>query len=206
MDVPLLLSTFVASVLFAWSLAAPPGPGNALIAQEAARRGWRAGLWTGAGAITADLLMFLLTWLGVLRLLALVPWLQVALGAGGVALLLRFAWDAWVAARRPATVAADARGGFAKTFLSIVSSPFNHAWWLAVGTSFFERVGVSGGAGFFAGLIAWVMFWSWLARTGAARIRRFTEWVGYASAAVLVVFAVVIAVFALERAVELLRA
>lgn len=204
MDAALLLSTFGASVLFAWSLAAPPGPGNALIAQQAAQRGWRAGLWTGAGAITADLLMFLLTWLGVLRLLALAPWLQVALGAVGVALLLKFAWDAWRAARRPAVADEGARGGFAKTFLSIVSSPFNHAWWLAVGTSFFERVGVAGGVGFFAGLIAWVMFWAWLARAGAARIRRFAEMVGYASAAVLVVFAVVIAVFTVQRALELL--
>lgn len=204
MDVLALATTFGASVLFAWSLAAPPGPGNAFIANEAARYGLRPAFLTGAGAITADLVMFLLTWLGVLRLLALVPWLQVALGLVGVGLLVKFAADAWRSARAPSLASPSARGSFSKSFFTIISSPFNHAWWLTVGTSFFERVGVAGGFGFFAGLVAWVVFWAWLARLGAAKIRRFGEIVGYASAVVLLIFAGLIAFFALQRAAELL--
>lgn len=204
MDAAALATTFGASVLFAWSLAAPPGPGNAFIANEAARYGLRPAFLTGAGAITADLVMFLLTWLGVLRVLALVPWLQVGLGVVGIGLLLKFAYDAWRVARAPSLEAPSARGSFSKSFFTIISSPFNHAWWLTVGTSFFDRVGVAGGFGFFVGLVAWVVFWAWLSRLGASRIRRFSEVVSYLSAAVLVLFAALIAAFTAQLAFELL--
>ena len=204
MELLALASVFGASVLFAWSLAAPPGPGNAFIAHEAARHGLRPAFLTGAGAIAADLVMFLLTWLGVLRLLALFPWVQVALGVVGAGLLVKFAVDAWRVARAPALASPSARGSFAKSFFTILSSPFNHAWWLTVGTSFFGRVGIAGGFGFFSGLVAWVVFWAWLSRLGAARIRGFSAMVSYGSAIVLIAFAALIVFFAAQRASWLL--
>lgn len=204
MDVLALASVFAIGVLFAWSLAAPPGPANAFIAHESARYGLRPAFLTGAGAIAADLVMFLLTWLGVLRLLELVPWAQVAFGVVGTGLLVKFAYDAWRVARAPATADPNARGGFSKSFFTIISSPFNHAWWLTAGASFFDRVGVAGGLGFFLGLVVWVVFWAWISRLGAARIRRFSEVVGYLSAVVLVAFAALIAVFTVQKALSLL--
>src|SRR5512136_3343457 len=45
-------------VLLALSLAAPPGPVNALIASHGVTRSWRAGFLVGLGAMTVDL-----TWL-----------------------------------------------------------------------------------------------------------------------------------------------
>lgn len=197
-DVPL-----VAGALLAWSLAAPPGPGNALIAQDAARRGWFAGLRTGLGAISADVTMFLLMWLGVLRLLTIAPWLILVLGVVGTVLMAKYAWDAYRAARHPATVDPDARGGYWKTFLAIVTSPFNHAWWITSGTVVFANLGAGLIAGFFGALILWVMFWAGLATAGASRVRRFTEIVGYASAIVLAIFAIVVAVFTIREALAL---
>src|SRR5258706_53724 len=47
----------VAGVLLAWSLAAPPGPINALMAHAAARRGFAAGWGYGLGAMTGDMTM-----------------------------------------------------------------------------------------------------------------------------------------------------
>lgn len=204
MDPLALAGVFGVGVLFAWSLAAPPGPANAFIAHEAARHGLRPAFLTGAGAIAADLVMFLLTWLGVLRLLALVPWLQVALGVVGVGLLVKFAVAAWRVARAPAVAPPTARGSFSKSFVTIIASPFNHAWWLSAGTAFFAEVGAFGGIGFFSGLVAWVFFWAWLSRLGAARIRRFSEGVSYASAVVLALFAGFIAFATVQRAVALL--
>jgi threonine/homoserine/homoserine lactone efflux protein len=199
--VPLL-----AGALLGWSLAAPPGPGNALIAQDAARRGWLAGVATGSGAIAADIVMFLLMWLGVLRLLEIFPWLIILLGIVGALLMLRYGRDAWRAARAPAIVDPTARGGFLKTFLAIVTSPFNHVWWLSSGTVVFANLGAGLVIGFFGSLVLWVAFWSGLATAGAARVERFSEWVGYASAVVLVAFAVVIAVFTVQEAIALAAA
>lgn len=206
MELPLLELPLIAGALLGWSLAAPPGPGNALIAQDAARRGWLAGVATGAGAITADLVMFLLMWWGVLRILTFAPWLIVVLGAIGAALMVKFALDAYRAARHPASVDPDARGGYLKTFLAIVTSPFNHVWWLSSGTVVFANLGPGLVVGFFGSLALWVMFWSALATAGATRVRRFSEWVGYASAIVLAAFAVVIAAFTLREALALAAA
>lgn len=193
----------LAGALLGWSLAAPPGPGNALIAQDAARRGWLAGLATGMGAVSADIVMFLLMWLGVLRVLHVVPWLIVILGAVGAVLMLRFARDAWRAARAPAAVDAGARGGYLKTFLAIVTSPFNHAWWVSSGTVVFANLGAGLIVGFFGSLVLWIMFWSALAKAGATRVRRFSQYVGYASAIVLVAFSVLIAIFTVQEAIAL---
>ena len=51
----------VAGFLLGLSLAAPPGPMNALIAREAGARGMASGLRVGMGAPVADVV-----WLGVL--------------------------------------------------------------------------------------------------------------------------------------------
>lgn len=200
---PLLDIPLVAGALLAWSLAAPPGPGNALIAQDAARRGWFAGVSTGMGAVSADIVMFLLMWLGVLNLLTLAPWLIIVMGVVGTVLMLRFALDAFRVARHPAEVAPDARGGYPKTFLTIITSPFNYAWWLSAGTTVFANIGVGMVAGFFGALVLWIMVWSALATAGAARVRRFSEGVGYASAVLLAVFAIVVAAFTLRSGLEL---
>lgn len=203
MDVLALLASLAAGALFAWSLAATPGPGNALIAQEATRRGVLAGVWTGAGAITADFVMFLLMWLGVLRILVLVPWLQVALGAIGSLILVKFALDAYRSARAHPSLEASGRGSFQRSFVAIVTSPLNHVWWTTAGTTFLANAGIVAMIGFFAALVAWVTAWSWLTRFGATRMRRFAEYVAYASAAVLLVFALVVGVFAVRMAVAL---
>lgn len=202
-DLFFLNAPLVAGALLAWSLAAPPGPGNALIAQDAARRGWLAGVATGAGAVTADVAMFLLMWLGVLRLVQLYPPLLVAMGVVGAVLMARFAWGAYKAARAPASADPSATGGFRRSFLAIVTSPFNHAWWLSAGTTVFANIGFGMVVGFFGALLVWIAFWSWLAHFGAARVRRFSEFVGYASAVVLALFAVLVTAFAVRSALAL---
>ena len=199
----LLQAPFAVGVLLSWSLAAPPGPANALIAHESARRGWLAGVATGMGAVTGDLTMFLLMWLGVLQVLAFVPALQVALGLVGAALMLRFAVGAWRSARAREAVDADERGGFGKVYLLIVTSPFNWAWWATAGTAMFANLGLAVVAGFFGGLAVWVLAWAAVALLGARRVRRFTEVVAYASAVLLAAFAAGVAWFSVRTAMGL---
>lgn len=203
MDPGPALASLLAGALFAWSLAATPGPGNALIAEEASRRGVLAGLLTGLGAIAADFVMFLLMLLGALRILAHVPWAQVVLGAVGCVLLLRFALGAWRSARSEPDLRASGRGGFWKSFVAILTSPLNHVWWTSVGTTFLANTGALAMGGFFGGLLAWVAFWSWLARAGALRVRGLAKGIAYASAAILAVFALVLAAFTTREALAL---
>lgn len=195
---------FLAGVLLAWTLAAPPGPGNALIAHSAARRGLLGGFVTGLGAVSADATMFLLMWIGVVSVLAYAPWLQVALGFAGALLMARFAWGAWRSARDPLVADREAGGGYAKAFALIVTSPLNWAWWATAGTTIFANVGFGIIAGFFSGLLAWIVLWSALAQAGAAKVPRFTELLGYASALLLAGFAVVVGFFAARTALGML--
>ncbi|HEX2022316.1 MAG TPA: LysE family transporter [Candidatus Thermoplasmatota archaeon] len=206
MDIPFADAPLLAGVLLAWSLAAPPGPANALIAALASQRGFAAGWVAGLGAVTGDLVMFALMGLGALAVLAAVPWLDVGLGGAGAILMAYFAWEAWRSARRPDAPVADLRGGYARSFVTVVTSPFNWAWWVSVGASLFVELGWGIVVGFFAGLVAWTIFWAALARAGAARVARFKEAVAYASAAVLVFFAAVLVVFAVRRAAEMASA
>lgn len=184
---------FVAGVVLAWSLAAPPGPANALIAQEATRRGFVAGWLTGLGAVTGDVTMFALARFGVVALLGGIAWLMGALALVGAALMAFFALEAWRAARRHGALPeARGRGSFGRSFVTVVTSPFNWAWWLGVGAPLFVGLGWLGPLGFFAGLLTWIVAWSALTRLGASRVARFEEAVSYGSAIVLAVFAVVL--------------
>lgn len=185
---------FLAGFVLAWSLAAPPGPANALIAQDAARRGWGAGWWTGLGAMAGDFCMFLLMWVGVLALVSRVAWLEPALGFAGAALLAWFAWGAWRGARHPKEAPeASGRGSFHRSFVIVVTSPMNWAWWIGAGSSMIADLGLVVFLGFFLGIFAWTGFWSGLAHAGATRIPRFAAGVGYASAVVLAAFAAYLA-------------
>lgn len=209
------LAAFSAGAALAWSLAAPPGPGNALMAQETAQRGFLVGWAVGLGAITGDLLMLALTWFGVLRVLDRAPWLHVAVGLAGVALMMYFAWGAWRSARGPVSLAtpnhglaaAHARGvgsGFARGFLLIVTSPFNLGWWISAGTLMIREVGAPGIAGFFVGLLLWVAVWNYVAREGARRIKRFAHYLSYAAAVVLAGFSLILLAWVGEMARALL--
>lgn len=198
LDAPLLVG-----LLLSWSLAATPGPANALIAQESARRGFRAGWLTGLGAIAGDALMFVLMWLGVRAVVERYPAAFVVLGLAG-SVLAWFAWGAWRAARRVDEVEAEGRGSFRRSFLIVVTSPLNWGWWLTVGASLFAEMGLVLVVGFFVGLLAWVAFWSGLTRLGASRVSRFAEMVGYASAVVLAAFAVYVGWTAVREGAALL--
>lgn len=191
---------FLAGVILAWSLAAPPGPANALIAQEASRRGFFAGWLTGLGAVGGDVTMFTLMRFGVVALVGGIAWLMGGLALVGAGLMAFFAVEAWRAARRHGALPeAKGRGSFARSYVIVVTSPFNWAWWLGVGAPLFLGLGWFGVAGFFAGLVAWTAAWAWLARLGSSRIARFEEIVSYASAAVLAVFALVLLYSAYAR-------
>jgi threonine/homoserine/homoserine lactone efflux protein len=82
----------LAGVALGLSLAAPPGPMNAIIAEESVLRGWGSGFRAGLGAMSADACFLVLALLGVVTVVRDVPVVQRTLfGLGGL-LMLYFAY------------------------------------------------------------------------------------------------------------------
>lgn len=143
-----IVSTFAVGVVFGLALAAPPGPMNAIIAEESVLRGWWAGFRAGLGAATADFAFFVLSLLGVVTFIERVPVLRAAMvGIGGL-LMLYFAYGAAVDAQdsfRPGSREATDGGvhkgtgkGFRKAFVLALTNPYQILFWLTVGVGLLE--------------------------------------------------------------------
>lgn len=199
------ITAAVAGVVLGLSLAAPPGPMNAVIAEESVVRGVRAGVSAGLGAMSADACFFALAWLGVATVLQEAPRLRGTVLAVGGLLLLFFALDAVRDARR-FTPDAEASGGrgFVKAFSLSVTNPFQLLWWLTVGVTLLDpgTMALSLGpieatiatgspaivAGFFAGIAIWVTAFPTTLVALGRRVDGFAPLVAVGSATVLAAF------------------
>ena len=141
------LVTLAAGVVFGVALAAPPGPMNAIIAEESVLRGWLAGFKAGLGAMSADAIFFVLAALGVVAFVERFPRLRAAMvGVGGL-LMLYFAYDAATDVRSSfvGTVGGDdgrdlagpgaptGATGFRKAFVLALTNPYQILFWLTIG-------------------------------------------------------------------------
>ncbi|GAA0308943.1 LysE family translocator [Halarchaeum salinum] len=194
------LVSLVAGVALGLSLAAPPGPMNALIAQESVHRGWRAGFRAGLGAMTADGCFFVLAYAGVVTFIRHAPTLQTAMKAVGGLLLCYFAYGAAKSAHE-GVADTEAGAGFRKTFLAALTNPIQVVWWLTAGialldpgtvSAFGYTIAVTNGVltvlGFFCGILVWITGFPALLRVAGDRVDAFERVVGYGSAAVLCIF------------------
>ncbi|PSQ29053.1 lysine transporter LysE [Halobacteriales archaeon SW_10_68_16] len=105
-----LVTTLAAGVVFGLALAAPPGPMNAIIAEESVLRGWLAGFTAGLGAMSADFCFFLL--------------------------MLYFAYGVARDVRATLAPEGEAEGeskGFRKAFVLALTNPYQILFWLTVG-------------------------------------------------------------------------
>ncbi|MEF8915161.1 LysE family translocator [Natronomonas sp.] len=130
-----LVSTFLAGIVFGLALAAPPGPMNAIIAEESVLRGWDAGFKAGLGAMTADLAFLVLALVGVVAAIERLPILHgLMVGIGGI-LMLYFAYGAVRGAHQTfrADDLDDESKGFRKAFVLALTNPYQILFWLTVG-------------------------------------------------------------------------
>jgi len=155
------LVTFAAGVVFGVALAAPPGPMNAIIAEESVLRGWFAGFKAGLGAMSADAIFFVLAALGVVAFVERFPLVRAGMvGVGGV-LMLYFAYGAATDVRSSFLGADVGRGdsddtdgsaagatadadpgaatevtpgtGFRRAFVLALTNPYQILFWLTIG-------------------------------------------------------------------------
>jgi threonine/homoserine/homoserine lactone efflux protein len=211
--------TIVAGMLFGIALAAPPGPMNAIIASESVLRGWSSGFLAGLGAMTADVIFFLLALIGVVTVIADRPQLRgVMLMIGGL-LMLWFAVSAVRGVRETARQGGQMRGdvrsmGFQKAFILALTNPYQIIFWLTlgvgllrpgqidvlaelpiIGTEVAGWVVIQTGSpalivGFFGGIVVWITGFPAIMVAAAERDATISTIVGVGSAVVLLGFGV----------------
>jgi threonine/homoserine/homoserine lactone efflux protein len=151
--------SLAAGVAFGLALAAPPGPMNAVIAEESVLHGLSAGVRAGLGAMTADAVFLVATLLGVVGVVERLPTLRGAMLAAGGLLMLYFAYGAARSARAASgfddretpegspdretpkgspnrETASDAGSrGFRRAFVLALTNPYQVLFWLTVGVA-----------------------------------------------------------------------
>ncbi|MFC4358676.1 LysE family translocator [Halobium salinum] len=162
------LSSALAGVVFGLALAAPPGPMNAVIAEESVLRGWGAGFKAGLGALSADATFFLLALVGVVGFVERYPTVRALMvGVGGL-LMVYFAYGAAKGAEetfRPERVQSDGDAGgdgadtradgsgdaptapgsaatstgFRKAFVLALANPYQILFWLTMGVGLLRK-------------------------------------------------------------------
>jgi threonine/homoserine/homoserine lactone efflux protein len=191
--VPENLAHFIAGALLGLSIAAPPGPVIAVMATEAVRGHTTGALLTAAGAITADAVWLGLVALGFIAFLGDHPRVVGFLGLCGAELLLWMAWGALKSAKK-GLAGSEAPGSYHLGFLTVLTSPFSFAWWLANGTVVIAKWGWPGVAGLFLSLVAYSFVITFALKWVGARMKRAIVGVAYASAVMLAGFGVYVGV------------
>ncbi|WP_254862407.1 LysE family translocator [Halovivax gelatinilyticus] len=136
------LGTLLVGAIFGLALAAPPGPMNAIIAEESVIRGWVSGFKAGLGAMTADVLFFVLTLIGVVALLDEWSGIQPLFYLLGGGLMCYFALGAFEGAKAEFASGTESDGrekGFQKTFVLSITNPYQIGFWLTVGVGLIQR-------------------------------------------------------------------
>jgi chemosensory pili system protein ChpE len=199
----LFFAAFGLSVIFA----AQPG----VIGFEAVRRGiargWPAALRLELGSLVGDETWALVALTGA-SLLFQSPWLTLLLSLFGCYLLLRFAWDALMAARTPETEAATPSRkvpthDFAAGAMLSLSNPQNLTFWLGIsgviiGMGFLDpqpaHVAVFF-AGFMSAQVLWCFFIAALVGLGRAVMNpTMTRWLNLIAAICLAYFGITLVI------------
>ncbi len=180
-------------VVLGLSIAAPPGPVNALIARDTVVRSKLAGFLVGCGALTADAIFLGVTF-ALAGELVLYPGTRAALFLLGAGVLL-FLTATTVRSYRRRKEVLDKAEALPQKFSYLlglgvgITNPFQILWWLTVGLSIIGQVGLVFVLGFFGGILAWIVTFPSLLDYGNRRYASVYRYVIYFSVAVLLVFA-----------------
>ncbi|HEY7588949.1 MAG TPA: LysE family transporter [Thermoplasmata archaeon] len=169
------LATVALGVVLGLSLAAPPGPVNALIASHAVTRSWRSGFFVGVGALTADTCFLVISVLAhslIEGVRVVFPFIALL----GASVMVYFAWRATQAWKQVPAVSApsfEAHVGSYVTGLTVnITSPYALLWWLTAGLALIDQLGAVVLVGFFAGIILWTMAFPYALRAAQQRYAR----------------------------------
>lgn len=186
-----VIQIFLVGGALGLSLAMPPGPINALMAAESAQGRATKGFLVGLGAMTADTIFLVISYsLGSL--------FSIEGSVRGVLYLISSVILAYLAyltygsrKRTSGEEVADKRMHLPYIMgLTIgLTNPLQIAWWLSVGLSLIVSIGPVIIAGFFMGIIIWIVVFPLLIRWATGKIPYLYKLVIYASTVLLLIFA-----------------
>ncbi len=207
-----VLTTVLFGVVFGLALAAPPGPMNAIIAEESVLRGWKAGFKAGLGAMVADVLFFSLALIGVVAFIQRFPQIREILIFIGGLLMLYFAYGAVQGATRQFRSAQIPESrGFSKAFVLSLTNPYQILFWLTAGVELltpgridmlaYANAALSGilvvetghpalVLGLFGGIAIWIVGFPAALSAAESRLDSLAPIIAYGSAVVLAGFGV----------------
>lgn len=153
------LGAISAGILLGLSIAAPPGPVNALIAVQAISYTKLNGFLVGLGALTADAIFLIASYyLGSLlflggQLKGLFFVISACLMAFLSYLTLKSAWkgDLLKSSSRK-----KIRIPYISGLAIGITNPFQISWWMSAGISLISSIGIMIIVGFFAGILIWI--------------------------------------------------
>lgn len=134
--------------LLGLSLAAPPGPVNATIANESMKSKLH-GTSVGAGAMTADFIFFLIVF--QLKRYLDPTILKILYFAGGVYLLYLS-----IGILRSKMPSKNVTGNYIIGLTMGLTNPFQITWWVTVGIFMLNQLSIFSAVGFFLGIITWI--------------------------------------------------
>ena len=162
------------------SLAAPPGPVNAMIATEATRSKLH-GFSVGLGATTADFTYFVV-------MLIFGPSIPTAdinyfyMMGGFLMLYLAYRIS------KPTKLQTKPRGNYLIGYALAISSPFNLAWWLTAGLFMLKNASAYSILGLFIGILAWIFIFS--SMVSKFKNASYAKWIRHASTVLFVAFGI----------------
>ncbi len=194
-----------AGALLGLSIAAPPGPMNALIATNTVTANRFAGSLTGLGAMTADA-VFLAGMVAVGSVVPVAPGVRVVVFLLGAAVMAFLAVRTYGSLRRDVQVEARGPKSTAKAYASGLflglTNPFQILWWLTAGLAFMRQIGPPVVLGFFLGIGAWIVLFPVSLDLASRRWRGAYRAILVFSLVVLVAFAAYLVVLATTTALE----
>jgi threonine/homoserine/homoserine lactone efflux protein len=187
-----VVQIFIAGGALGLSLAMPPGPINALMAAESAQGRATKGFLVGLGAMTADTIFLVISYsLG--SLFSIEGLVRGVLYLISAAILAYLAYLTYGSRKRVSSEDVADRRMHLPYIMGLtigLTNPLQIAWWLSVGLSLIVSIGPVIIAGFFMGIIIWIVAFPLLIRWAAGRIPYLYRLVIYASTVLLLIFAV----------------
>ncbi len=181
-------------LVLGFSLTIPPGPMNALIASRAARS-LRAGIVTGFGAMSADLILGGLVFglRSVVDLAAIVRYIYVV----GAAVMVYLGYRVLRGSGEVPTEEAAGLRTYSQALAIGLSNPFQIVWWLTAGLAFAYLGGAPLFLALFAAVLVWVLAFPYAIHLGSRQRPRVARAIALVSGAALIAFAAYFAYLAL---------
>ncbi|HLI46775.1 MAG TPA: LysE family translocator [Geobacterales bacterium] len=197
-----LISSFIQGFLYGFSLAAPPGPMNALIANRSLLS-FKTGFLTGLGAMTADFIFMIITYLAYDTVKAF-PLVPIYIIGGLYMLYLAISILKSKENLNENRKQTKAGNSFMTSLALGISNPYQILWWLTAGLSFIAIFGPMAVVGLFSAIAVWITIFPMSIRMGYGFKQRLTILLikGF-SFVVLLVFAILILVEGLSSIINL---